>query len=162
MANSRPKAPSRCWLAAILSAGVLAESNCDRACAISPNTVCSCFVIPLTVSTRFGIRSARRCSTTSTCDHADFTASFLLTSVLRTLTYLPNDSRAISSNVIITIRLLLMRSLLETKLSLPARCWRTWHFIHRRGHRLDGAQISASDIYCPELLAVRLLCPNVH
>src|SRR6266536_501765 len=98
MANSRPKAPSRCWLAAILSAGVLAESNCD---------------------------------------HADFTASFLLTSVLRTLTYLPNDSRAISSNVIITIRLLLMRSLLETKLSLPARCWRTWHFIHRRGHGPD-------------------------
>src|SRR5438477_1768011 len=162
MSNSRPKAPSRCWLAAILSAGVLAESNCDRACAISPNTVCSCLVIPLTVSTRLGIRSARRCSTTSTCDHADLTASFLLTSVLRTLTYFPNDSKTISAKVITKIRLLLMRSLLETKLSLPARCWRTWHFIHRCGHGPDCAQISASDVYCPELLTVRLLCPNVH
>src|SRR5215469_14847380 len=67
--------------------------------------------MPLTVSTRLGIKSARRCRTTSTCDHADLTASFLLTSELRTLIYLPNDSSAINSNVIITIRLLLMDSL---------------------------------------------------
>src|SRR5215471_5330190 len=54
---------------------------------MSPNTVCSCCAYPFTVSTRFGIRSARRCSTMSTCDHAAFTASFLLTSVFFVLSY---------------------------------------------------------------------------
>src|ERR1700747_1055870 len=122
---------------------------------MSPNTVCSCLAYPFTVSTRFGIRSARRCSTTSTCDHADFTASFLLTRLLRTLTYLPNERRAIRSHTIITIKLLLMRSLLETKLSLPARCWRTRHFIHCCGHSLDCAQISARQIRRHELPPAR-------
>src|SRR5260370_30989089 len=89
MANRRPRAPSTRWLAAILSDGVLAESNCDRACAISPNTVCSCLVIPFTVSTRLGIRSARRCSTTSTCDQAHFTASFFCPHLFLLLTYIP-------------------------------------------------------------------------
>src|SRR6266566_4997238 len=110
MASRRPRAPSSRWFAAILSAGVPAESNCERACAISPNTVCSCLAIPFTVSTRFGIRSARRCSTTSTCDQADLTASFLATSVFFTLTYLPNESRIKTTMVISTIIALLMVS----------------------------------------------------
>ena len=54
--------------------GCRRESSAERALAISPKTVCSCCANPFTVSTRFGIRSARRCSTMSTCDHAAFTA----------------------------------------------------------------------------------------
>ena len=59
------------------SPGLCAFSSPARALAMSPNTVLSSLVNPFTVSTRLGIRSARRSSCTSTSDHAAFTFSIL-------------------------------------------------------------------------------------
>src|SRR4051794_24753031 len=61
-------------------------------------TSVSCLATPLTVSTRFGIRSARRCRATSTCDHWALTASRCVTSSLRTLTNLPPAATPITTS----------------------------------------------------------------
>src|SRR5579859_6333072 len=50
------------------------------------------------------MRSARRCRATSTCDHAAFTASFWVTSWLRTPTYLPPIMSPASSRTTRIIR----------------------------------------------------------
>ena len=75
---------------AIFSAGVRAPAIAARASAMFLKTSVSCAAKPFTVSTRLGIRSARRCSATSTCAHAAFTASRCVTRSLRTLTNLPH------------------------------------------------------------------------
>src|SRR5579872_550182 len=99
MASRRPSDPSSCAFAAIRSAGVCALSSVERALAMSPNTVCSCAAYPFTVSTRLGIKSARRCSTTSTCDHSAETAWFFTTIWLRRPTYIaPIPSATTPSN----------------------------------------------------------------
>jgi hypothetical protein len=54
------------------------------------------------------MRSARRCKTTSTCDQADFTDSFFVTSVFFTLTYWPKTASAIKTSTITTIKPLLI------------------------------------------------------
>ena len=60
---------------------------------MSPKTFSSCAAYPFTVSTRLGMRSARRCNTTSTCDHAEFMASRLRTISLRwPMNVLPNQN----------------------------------------------------------------------
>src|SRR5437899_2098386 len=69
------------------SAGLRAPSSAARAFAISPKTVCSWAAMPLTVSTRFGMRSARRCKTTSTSAQVAFTVSDLRTISFRRPTY---------------------------------------------------------------------------
>src|SRR5271156_1944658 len=58
-----------------------------RALAISSKTVCSCAANPWTVATRLGMRSARRCRTTSTCAQLDLTCSLRRTISLRLLAY---------------------------------------------------------------------------
>ena len=57
------------WLRAALAAAIsgtlpdwMAPPSRERALAIEMKTVSSCLVIPLTVATRLGMRSARRCS----------------------------------------------------------------------------------------------------
>src|SRR5881628_2565739 len=52
-----------------------ARLSLARASATSVKTVCSCFAYPFTVSTRLGMRSARRCSCTLICAAAAFTCS---------------------------------------------------------------------------------------
>src|SRR5436190_10769448 len=86
-----------------------------RASAMFLKTSVSCEAKPLTVFTRFGIRSARRCSATSTVLHAAVMASLCVTSSLRTLTYLlhaiiPNSATTMSTiNPIFTCLLLFPR-----------------------------------------------------
>src|SRR5580698_9373004 len=59
--------------------------------------------MPFTVSTRLGIKSARRWSTTSTCAQSDFTVSFFVTISFRRPTYIPPMPRAISTRTARTI-----------------------------------------------------------
>src|SRR6266705_408564 len=102
------------------SAGVRAESNAERALAMSPKTVCSCAAKPFTVSTRLGIKSARRCSTTSTCAHAAFTASFLMAIwFLRPMNELPKSS-AITTRTAKTIRTFFIST---SNLSISTACF---------------------------------------
>ena len=81
--SSRESAPAADRWPAIFSCGVRAPPRAARASAIFLKTSVSCVAKPLTVSTRFGIRSARRCRATSTCDHGAFTASRCVTRSLR-------------------------------------------------------------------------------
>src|SRR5688572_7987712 len=62
--------------------GVVAPAIFARDSAIRPNTSCSCWAIPLVVSTRFGMRSLRRWSWFSTCAHWVLIASSWPTKVL--------------------------------------------------------------------------------
>src|SRR5439155_21642946 len=80
--SRRPRAAD-CWLAAwIVSSGDLAASSRDLESAMSLYTPSSCAAYPLTVSTRFGIRSLRRCSWFSTCAHWALIASSCPTNLL--------------------------------------------------------------------------------
>src|SRR2546423_5966625 len=167
MASKRPRAPSSCWLAAIFSEGVPAESNCERALAISPKTVCSCFAIPFTVSTRLGIRSARRCSTMSTCDQAAFTASFLLTSVFLTFTYWPKVNRTISNRIATTTSTAINPLLIKFSWkSAPHLCRtsaaRALHSINCGRHLLYRCQVARKYICHIKLPAVRFVFSHVQ
>src|SRR5437588_3425522 len=53
----------------MVCAGVVAPAIFARESAIWPKTSFSCCAIPFVVSTRFGIKSLRRCSWFSTCAH---------------------------------------------------------------------------------------------
>src|SRR5579871_664106 len=68
----------------------------------------SCLAYPFTVSTRLGMRSARLCSVTSTCDHSAATASLRLTRSLRMLTNCPPTASRITTSTAITIRAIFM------------------------------------------------------
>src|SRR5580765_3863605 len=172
MASRRPKAPSSCPFAAILSDGVPAESSAERALAMSPKTVCSCCAIPFTVATRLGIRSARRCNTMSTCDHEAFTASFLVTSVLRTPTYCPKATTAISARIAITIRTLTILPP-ESNIRRNGQTSPPWfichlslillqHSIHCGGYVLNGRQVAGENVFGVELFAVRLVVADIQ
>src|SRR5262249_41912085 len=144
------------------------ESRADLALAISPKTVCSCWANPFTVSTRLGIRSARRCNTISTCDHAAFTASFLVTSVLRTPTYCPKKMSAITTittMAMTAISPLLMRSSCETpalKRLAMSRCARLKFLIYCVGHLLDRCEIPSREVICVNLFCVGLVIPDIQ
>ena len=62
--------------AAAVSATVVAVVAFARAVTTASKVDCSCFAYPLTVSTRLGIKSARRFSCTSICAHASSTVMF--------------------------------------------------------------------------------------
>src|SRR2546423_9679271 len=66
----------------MVCAGVLAPAIFARDSAIWPKTSFSCCAIPFVVSTRFGMRSLRRCSWFSTCAHCALMLSSWLTNVL--------------------------------------------------------------------------------
>src|SRR5262245_45274080 len=66
----------------MVSSGDFAERSCERASAMSLYTLSSCCAKPLVVSTRFGMRSLRRCSWFSTCAHCVLIASSSLTNRL--------------------------------------------------------------------------------
>src|SRR3954453_19240037 len=83
-----------------------------RASAMFLKTSVSCDAMPLTVFTRFGIRSARRCSATSTVLHAAATASRCVTSSLRTPTYLLHAIIPASASTMSTIKPIFTCSLL--------------------------------------------------
>src|SRR5260221_13210096 len=114
MTSRRLSAESRAPFAAILSAGVFAPINAERAAAMSPKTFSSCCANPFTVSTRLGIKSARRCSTTSTCAHDALTASRFTTIWLRRPTYMLPKISAISSRMTMAITVFFMRILLRS------------------------------------------------
>src|SRR5437868_5689299 len=97
-------APSSWLLAAIFSCGVRAPPRAARAAVTESITCCSWVAKPFTVFTRFGIRSARRCSATSTCDQAAAIASFWTASSLRTETNFPANIRPTSSRIPKTTR----------------------------------------------------------
>ena len=72
-------AASSWFEAAILSAREPAPTIAARALAMLSNTDFSWLAYPFTVSTRLGIRSARRCSWFSTCPQAASTCCSSLT-----------------------------------------------------------------------------------
>src|SRR4029077_17478508 len=67
-------------------------------------TCCSWVAKPLTVFTRLGMRSARRCSATSTCDQAPAMVSVRTAKSLRTETNFPANIRPTSSRIPKTTR----------------------------------------------------------
>src|ERR1700757_4019538 len=79
----------------------------------------------------------------STCDHAAFTDSFLVTSVLRTLTYCPKTTSAIRPRMMITIKPLPM-SLSSRKNFVPLTSgpWDIQQLVNRVGHLLDSSEIA--------------------
>src|SRR5258706_5490639 len=80
----------------MVCAGVVAPASFARESAICPKTSFSCCAIPFVVSTRFGMRSLRRCSWFSTCAHCAFMLSSLLTNELYEQ---PEDTLAASSSI---------------------------------------------------------------
>ena len=83
--------------------GVRAPIIAARAEVTESTTASSCLANPFTVSTRFGIRSARLCSTLSTWAHAARMASCCATRSLRTPTSLPPATKPTSSSTPSTI-----------------------------------------------------------
>src|SRR5258705_13167356 len=92
-------------------------------------TSVSCAAKPFTVFTRFGIRSARRCSATSTVLHAAVTASRCVTRSLRTLTYLLHAIIPASASTMSMIKPIFTCSLLFT------------HLVHGVDYRRDPLHI---------------------
>src|SRR5207249_8747797 len=111
---------------------------------MSPKTVCSCAANPFTVSTRFGIKSARRCRTTSTWDHAAFTASrFTTIWFLRLTNELPSSS-ATTSKTTRTIRAFFISA--SNQLNLRMR------ILHARSEEHTSELQSRFDLVCRLLL----------
>src|SRR5579863_812281 len=122
--------------------------------------------MPFTVSTRLGIRSARRCSTISTCDHAALTASFLVTRVLRTLTYWPKNTRAISPNTTInTITAIhpfpTSASLVHETLSMTGYFW-IQSLIDGCRYLLNGNEVTGAEIVYFQILSIELALSDVE
>ena len=117
-ASSLPRAevtaPCAFWYSASFSGVRLAASTVIcvawlRAC-ITPSSVSfSCEAYPLTVLTRFGIRSARRWYCVSTLDHCPFTFSSILTKRLYPVT--PQMTRRATATKIMIVDFFILFSI---------------------------------------------------
>src|SRR5713226_589435 len=113
------------------------------------------------------MRSARRCSTMSTCDQEALTASFLVTSVLRTPTYCPKATKAISARIAITIKTLTIlppeSSSHKNRQTRPRpHVSFLQHSIDCGGYVLHGRQIAGENVFGIELFAIRLVVADVQ
>src|SRR2546422_11050206 len=121
---------------------------------MSLNTASSCVAYPFVVSTRFGIRSLRRCNWFSTCAHCALIASSWLTNVLyeQPVTGSAASARTISRAAVLRVICIVMC------LSHESTSLRRHHLSLRVGPHPHALSLARSRSRGPQALAAPAAC----